>query len=215
MKAGVPVTDVTAGLCLCVGVIAALRARDVDGVGQRVSTSLLGAGLLQGIWEAGEYWADGTVPTRLGNVHRGFAPYQLIRAGLGTSFVIAANTDAMFADAARAFGRPAWLLDDAFRTNSARLANRDSLASEIEEVARSLPAAEWVARLTRVRVPACEVLDYRRALEHAQALAIGMVVDSTDESGEALRILGNPLLLSRTPVTYRAAAPELGDTPPM
>ena len=143
-KTGPPVTDVAAGIYLAYGVLAALLARGRDGLGQRVDTSLLEAGLSFGIWEAAELWSTGDVPGRLGNVHRSFAPYQVIRAGGDTRFVLAANTDRMFEVLSEVLGAPELVSDERFVTNAARVDNRDALIATIENRTIAAPATRWV-----------------------------------------------------------------------
>ncbi|SCG77925.1 CaiB/BaiF CoA transferase family protein [Micromonospora inositola] len=210
-KIGVPVSDIASALYLTIGVLAALRARDECGHGQRVSCSLLAAGVSLGVWEASHLWATGEVPGRLGNAHRALAPYEAVRASDGW-FVIAANTDAMFRRAATAFGREEWLDDPRFATNATRLAHRDALSRELRSAASAGPADLWVRLLREAGVPAGELLDVAQALDHPQVTANGMVAHVTDErTGRSTKVLGNPLRLSHTPVSYRRSAPGVGE----
>jgi crotonobetainyl-CoA:carnitine CoA-transferase CaiB-like acyl-CoA transferase len=203
-KAGVPVTDVGAALYAALGIMAALRARDRCGHGQHVDCALLDVGISYGVWEAAEVWATGEPPARFGTDHRALAPYRRLGTRDGY-FVIAANSDELFAAAAAALGHPEWSRDPRFATNRVRLENRAELARTIESVTRGLPGAEVVRRLVAAGVPAGEVLDHRDALSHEQAVARGMV-----PSLAGAPVLGSPLRLSHTPVTYRSPAPPLG-----
>jgi len=54
MKAGVPLTDLAAGLFALVGILAAVQARHHTGTGQHVDTSLVEAGVALSVWEATE-----------------------------------------------------------------------------------------------------------------------------------------------------------------
>src|SRR5713101_2413778 len=79
VKAGVPLTDLGAGLFALTGILAALHARHRTGQGQRIDTSLVDAGVALSVWEATEYFAGTGVPAALGSAHRMNAPYQAIR----------------------------------------------------------------------------------------------------------------------------------------
>ena len=57
VKAGVPLTDLGAGLFALVGILAALEHRHRTGVGQQVDTSLVDAGVALSVWEATEYFS--------------------------------------------------------------------------------------------------------------------------------------------------------------
>src|ERR1051326_2876309 len=78
VKAGIPVTDLGAGLFALVGILAALEHRHRSGAGQLIDTSLIDAGVALSVWEATEYFAGLGIPAALGSAHRMFAPYQAI-----------------------------------------------------------------------------------------------------------------------------------------
>src|SRR3974390_3016928 len=59
MKAGSPVTDITAGILACVGILAALYSRQATGKGQLVDTSLFEAGIMQTYWQSAICFATG------------------------------------------------------------------------------------------------------------------------------------------------------------
>ena len=91
VKAGVPLTDLGAGLFALVGILAALQARQRTGAGQHIDTSLVDAGVALSVWEATEYFSGIGIPSALGSAHRMNAPYQAIRCADGYITIGAAN----------------------------------------------------------------------------------------------------------------------------
>ena len=91
VKAGVPLTDLSAGLFALVGILAAVEHRHRSGVGQMVDTSLVDAGVALSVWEATEYFAGIGLPKALGSAHRMIAPYQAMRCADGYITLGAAN----------------------------------------------------------------------------------------------------------------------------
>ena len=73
-SAGVPVSDLSAGLFCAIGIPSALHARARTGEGQRIDTSLFEGAFALSIWETAELWATGAVPQPLGSAHRISAP---------------------------------------------------------------------------------------------------------------------------------------------
>src|SRR5262249_48958440 len=67
VKAGVPLTDLGAGLFALVGILAALEARHRTGRGQHIDTSLVDAGVALSVWEATEDFAGLGVPQPQGS----------------------------------------------------------------------------------------------------------------------------------------------------
>ena len=133
VKAGVPLTDLGAGLFALGGILAALYHRTATGDGQQIDTSLVEAGLALSVWEATEYFATGQPPRPLGSAHRLSAPYQALRCSDGYITIGAAN-DRLFARLCQLLGHTEWIDDPAYGSNADRVKNHDTLATRIETV---------------------------------------------------------------------------------
>ena len=91
VKLGAPVTDITAGILACVGILAALHSRASSGQGQMVDTSLFEAGIIHTYWQSAIAFATGQAPGPMGTGHPLNAPYQAFPAADGWITVGAAN----------------------------------------------------------------------------------------------------------------------------
>src|SRR5947207_13213821 len=151
-KAGVPLTDLGAGLFALVGILAAVEHRHQTGVGQQVDTSLVDAGVALSVWEATEYFSGAGVPTALGSAHRMNAPYQAIRCAAGFITLGAAN-DRLFNRLAALVGHPEWLERREFATNASRVRNRKMLADAIEAITAGKPRQHWLDLLQANDIP--------------------------------------------------------------
>jgi formyl-CoA transferase len=209
-KAGVPLTDLAAGLFAAVGILAAVESRHTTGVGQYVDTSLVDAGVALSIWEATEYFAGLGVPAPLGSAHRMNAPYQAIRCRDGYITLGAAN-DRLFERLCEVMGHPEWATAPDFDGNAARVRNRDALAARIESITATRPCAEWLDVLNRADIPCGPINDYARALADPQILARDMVVETDHPTLGRQRALGSPIKMSGTPADARRRAPLLGE----
>jgi crotonobetainyl-CoA:carnitine CoA-transferase CaiB-like acyl-CoA transferase len=208
-KAGVPLTDIGAGLYCVIGILSALHVRSVTGCGQRIDTSLFEAGISYGVWEATEHWTSGRIPGPIGSAHRMTAPYQAVRAADG--FVtIGANGDGMWAAVTRVLGHPEWQADPRFATVSGRLERRAELIELIESVTRSRAAAKLIAELRAANVPAGPVNDYAEVLADPQTLARDMVLETTHPLAGLIRMIGPAWKMSGVEMAVRRPPPLLG-----
>ena len=210
VKAGVPLTDLGAGLFALIGVLAALHHRTTSGRGQHVDTSLVDAGLALSVWEVTDYFTSGQVPGPLGTAHRLTAPYQAFKCA-DRYITIGAANDRNFAKLARVLGHPEWINDARFSADHQRVANRHELAAMIEAVTEQQPSAFWIAELEQAGIPCGPILDYEDALTTPQAMAREMTVDVDHPTLGRLRTLGTPIKMSATPLNPRRRGPMLGE----
>ncbi len=210
VKAGVPLTDLGAGLFAVTGILAALHWRTTSGQGQHVDTSLFEAGLALSVWEATEYFSGGGVPGPLGSAHRMVAPYQAFRCADGFITIGAAN-DRTFARLCDVLSRAEWKTDERFATGDRRVACRGELAALIEEVTVTDTRAGWLARLEAAGVPCGPIRDYAEAFASPQAQARAMTVSVDHPVLGRLQSIGTPIKMSRTPLDPARRAPMLGE----
>jgi crotonobetainyl-CoA:carnitine CoA-transferase CaiB-like acyl-CoA transferase len=209
-KAGVPLTDLGAGLFALVGILAAVEHRHRTGVGQQIDTSLVDAGVALSVWEATEYFSGAGVPTALGSAHRMNAPYQAIRCADGFITLGAAN-DRLFRRLCDLLGHPEWLERPEFATNPARVANRSRLAGEIETITARESCRHWLALLDAHDIPCGPINDYASVFADPQVRARDMVVETDHPALGRTRVLGSPIKMSETPPDVGRRAPMLGE----
>ena len=210
MKAGLPVTDLGAGLFALSAILAALHYRTRTGRGQHINTSLLEAGVALSVWEATEYFASGQVPQPVGSAHRMSAPYQAIQCADGYITLAAAN-DRLFVRLCGLLGHPEWASSPDYRDDTHRVRNREALAQLIEAVTRQAPRAHWLQLFESHDVPCGPINDYAQVFTDPQVLARDMVVDTDHPSLGVVRTLGSPVKLSATPMRVGRRAPLHGE----
>src|SRR3954462_6538732 len=210
VKAGVPITDLGAGLFALVGILAALEYRHHTGVGQYIDTSLVDAGVALSVWEATEYFSGRGVPRPLGSAHRMNAPYQAIRCADGYITIGAAN-ERLFRRLSNVLGHGEWGDDEAFADNASRVANRQALAQRIEAITTTQPRAHWLALLEANDIPCGPINDYAQVFADPQVQAREMVIETDPPTLGHLRTLGSPIKLSATPADVSRRAPQLGE----
>lgn len=201
-KVGVALVDVITGLHAVVGILAALRARDEQGVGQKVELNLLSSTLSALVNQASAYLSAGVIPQALGNAHPSIAPYQVFEAK-DRKFIVAVGSDQQFVKFA-AVVKPELLADKRFATNQLRVQNLLQLNAELEPVFIKESADHWISALAKVKIPCGSINNIKEAFELAQSLGLNSIVEI-----EGIKSVANPISLSKTPVEYRVPPPKL------
>jgi crotonobetainyl-CoA:carnitine CoA-transferase CaiB-like acyl-CoA transferase len=209
-KVGVALVDVMAGLHAAIGILAALRHRDVTGQGQVVEVDLLSTTLFALANQASNWLTARVVPGRMANRHPSIAPYETFRAADG-SFVVAVGNDGQFATLCEVIGAAALAADERFATNAARVTHRDALAEALEARFTEAPVHDWLARLGVAGIPCGRVNDIPAAFAAARAFGLDPVAETPRADGPPVPTVADPIALSATPVTYRFAPPRLGE----
>ena len=209
VKLGAPVTDITAGILGCVGILAALHARESTGQGQMVDTSLFEAGIIHTYWQSAICFATGEAPGPMGTAHPLNAPYQAFPVADGWITVGAANQN-NWLRMLDVIGAPQLKDDPRFVTNAERMRNLPDLQAELTAFFKTRTSAEWLRRLEEAGVPAGPVLDVRQMQADPQALAREMVVETAHPTAGKVKSIGLPIKFSETPGSVTRSAPVLG-----
>lgn len=208
MKVGVGIADVMCGMYATVGILAALRHRDLTGEGQQIDLALVDAQVAWLINEGANYLTSGQVPRRRGNGHPNIVPYDVYETADG-HVILAVGNDSQFRRFCAFIGH-ADLADDArFATNPARLENRDALNAILRPAMVQHPTQMVISELEARKVPVGPVQSLDQVFDTDQVAARQMKIAMQAQPGE-VNLIGNPLNLSRTPVTYRHAPPVFG-----
>jgi formyl-CoA transferase/CoA:oxalate CoA-transferase len=206
----IAISDITAGMFAAIGILGALQARTRTGVGQQVEASLFDSALAMSVYEAAAVLGTGKRPERLGQAHRGAAPYQIFGTADGYITVGAAQ-DHFFPRLCDLLGMPGLPKEERFATVAARVANNIELVKILGESFAQRDSAHWLAVLEQVGIPAEPVLHYDEALAHPQAVARGVVAEVPGATRGLKRTLAPAVRLSGTPSAVRCAAPALDE----
>jgi crotonobetainyl-CoA:carnitine CoA-transferase CaiB-like acyl-CoA transferase len=209
MKAGVGIADLICGMYAATGILAAVTARQSSGMGQHIDLALMDAQVAMLVNQGVGFLTDGHVPPRRGNDHPTIVPYGTFPARDG-SVILAVGNDGQFARFAALAGAPGLATDARFATNASRVRNRDVLIPLIAALTAGRTAQDWLALCEAENVPAGPVNDLAQVFASPQVAARGMRIEMPLAMGETAALIGNPLKLSGTPVTYAKAPPALG-----
>lgn len=209
LKAGVGIADLICGMYAAVGILAAVVSRRETGVGQYIDLALMDAQVAMLANQGVGFLVNGQSPPRRGNDHPTIVPYGTFPASDGT-FILAIGNDAQFARFTALAGAPGLSTDPRFATNAARVSNRDVLIPLVGALTAGRTAQEWISLCAAQGIPAGPINDLAQVFASPQVASRKMTVAMTLASGEAVQVIGNPLKMSGTPVSYSKAPPVLG-----
>jgi formyl-CoA transferase len=208
-KAGVAIADLMTGMYSSVAVMAALWERNSSGEGQYIDMALLDT---QVAWLANQnlnYLISGEIPRRMGNAHPNLTPYDAYPTKDG-DVILATGNDRQYAKFCVAAGLPELVEDARFRDNAARVANRNALKALIAPVMKQRTSAQWIGLLEPLSIPCGPINRLDQVFADPQVIHRGMRVEIPHPVSETLPLVANPIKFSRTPLTYDAPPPLLG-----
>jgi CoA:oxalate CoA-transferase len=210
-RVGMSLGDISAGMFLTIGILAALNQRNSTGEAQKVDVSMLDCQIAMLENAITRYQVEGVSPKPLGNRHPTIAPFQAYKAS-DDYFVIAVGNDTLWQKFCHAILRPQFVCDPRFKTNALRSANVNLLEEELSKIFSTRTAAEWVKIIDEAGVPCSPINKVDKILENPQLIARNMLVELNDSHAGKIKIAGNPVKISSLPeCETRLPAPEIGE----
>jgi formyl-CoA transferase len=210
VRVGIPVADLSAGIFASIGILVALLEREESGKGQHISTSLLQAQIFMLDFQAARYLVQGEVPKQAGNNHPTSIPTGVFKTKDG--FINLAATGQKiwqrFCEAAEA---TELLEKPEYKSGAERSKNRDALNAEIESYIVRRTSAEWIERLNEAGVPCGPIYAVDQMFADPQVKHLGIAQSVTKKDKSKMYLVGQPVMLSRTPSRLVARPPELGE----
>lgn len=209
-KVGVAIADIMAGMYATTAVLAALNARAQSGVGQHIDVPLYDSQVAWLANQAMNFLVGGQVPARMGNAHPNLVPYQTFATSDG-ELMLAVGNDKQFAACAECIGEPELALDERFRENRDRIANRAALIAQLASIFAKRTTTEWLQALAAGGVPAGPINDIQEVLSGRYAKERDLVRYLTNSQGKDIPTVANPVAFGSTPVEYAKSPPLLGE----
>ncbi|MBK9132798.1 MAG: CoA transferase [Betaproteobacteria bacterium] len=212
VRVGVSIGDTLAALHGVIGVLMALRHREVQGgEGQVVDVALYESvfNVMESLLP--EYDAFGAVRGAAGSALPGIAPSNAYRCAGGAYVLVAGNGDSIFRRLMQAIGRDDLAADAGLVRNDQRAARVAEIDAAIEAWTSARPIDEVITKLEAAGVPVGRIYTVADIARDPQYLARGMVVQSADADGRPLKVPGIVPRLTATPGRLRTPAPRLGE----
>ena len=212
MKTGPSLADILAGQFAMSAILAALYHRDQHSCeGQYIDVSLLDSVIASMTHTVTDYLVSGNVPMRRGTEGNGGMPSRMYRCADQDIVVVAGNQE-QFRSLCTVLGCPEAVDTPGFETPMSRGINRKHLAEVMEPLFAKRQAAELLSALAQGNVPAGPINDLAQVFADPQVQARNMAVEVAHPNalGGVLRMVGNPVKYSATPVDEYRTPPTLG-----
>jgi crotonobetainyl-CoA:carnitine CoA-transferase CaiB-like acyl-CoA transferase len=208
-RIGVAFADVFTGVYSALAITAALNERERTGKGSHIDMALLDTMVSVLANQALFYLVSGEAPKRMGNAHATVVPYQTFPTTDGW-MLIACGNDGQFAKMMALLGDPDMAKDERYRTNAARVVNRDTLIPRLFELTKRLSKAELAEKFEAVGVPAGPINTLAEVFADPQVIARGLRVDRPHPAAKGGSIPG-----VRSPITIDGRRAAAGRAQPM
>jgi len=210
-KAGIPVSDLIAGMYAGLAINAALRHREVTGEGQFIDIGMLDttAAILSIV--GANYLATGVIPERIGNAHPNIVPYQSFPTADG-DIILAVGNDGQFERFCNFAECPELFTDKRFATNADRVKNRETLIPILRKIISHKPSKFWLEGLEANNVSCGPINRLDQVFNDPQIKARGMNLhmEHSATGTRGVDMVASPIKLSKTPPSYRFPPPMLG-----
>ena len=200
--------DKLTGIVAAQAITAALLSRTRTGEGQHIRLSMLDA-IIAFLWGSdmgSQTFVDSPFPQQ-----NAASFIDLIYETADGHISVAVQSNKEWAALSRAFDMPELLDDPRFTTPALRQENIDARLTLTQDVLRTRPADEWIARLEAEDVPCAPVLTRTDAINHPQVVANEIVVETLHHLAGSVRQARPAARFSATPTEHRRGGPALGE----
>lgn len=209
LRAGSSVIDIMGGVMGDVAILAALRARDHDGQGRKVVSTLFeSAAFLVAQHMAGEAASGKPVPPMPAR-ESAWGIYETFETKDERRLFIGITSDNHWRSFCELFGRGDLLADPRFTTNNDRVRNRAALREPVADIARRHDAVSLSAMLDRAGIPFSPVNTPSDLFTDPQVLAHAVHVRMP--SGQTVPLPPLPVSIDEQTPGLRMQPPAAGE----
>ncbi len=210
VRIGVAITDIGAGMWATIAILAALKARERDGAGQYLDISMMDGSVAWMTYVAGNYFATGKVPPKMGSAHPSIVPYQAFVASDGKSILIGGGNDRLFVGLCEGLGLSDLPKDPRYIGNENRVKNKGTLIPLLEERFREKPRDEWIKILEALGVPIAPVYTIDEIFADEQVRYRGLLIEMDHPELGKVKQIAPAIKMSSTPCVVESPPPLLG-----
>lgn len=209
-KVGTTLGDITAGMNLAIGILAALQSVHATGVGQKLEVALVDSVFAMVPFEFLLYGVTGKVPPRRGNHYNIWCPYGTFKAADGY-YQLGVGTEKHFQLLCDVMGFPELPQDPRFNSHITRMANKAELYPIIDTWAARFTVRQVEAMLNDAGVPCSAVYDLADIAADPHFTQRDMIKTMDHPQIGQFSYVNMPVRFFGTPLVEPQAAGALGE----
>jgi crotonobetainyl-CoA:carnitine CoA-transferase CaiB-like acyl-CoA transferase len=209
LRAGASVNDIMGGMFGAIGILAALREREMTGKGKLIQSGLFETAAFLVSTHMLQQAITGKSPPPMPAGQRSWGVYDVFTSSDGISIFIGVVTERQWQIFTDAMGEPA-LLDAAYATNNARSAARETLIPLVQSFVGKRPVAELEALCERAGLPFARINTPGDLYEDPHLRASGGLLPLTLPDGRPTSVPALPLQFGDERLTVRRDLPQPG-----
>ena len=210
LRAGASVVDIMTGMNGVIGILLALRERELSGRGQLVKSTLYETAVfLVGQHMAYAAMSGESVPPMPARVSAWGIYHQFDVAG-GERVFIGVTSDKQWDRFCAAFGRGDWLEDERIATNNGRVEQQPWLLPTIQEMVGKMSKEDVLARCEEANLPFSPIARPEDLFEDAQLNESGSLLETTLPNGRKTKLPKVAIRLGEEDFDIRSDPPEIG-----
>ena len=210
-RSGNAMGDILGGMNLVIGVLLAVHARELTGVGQRIDVSLVDSVVASLENAYVRYFKSGEIPKRTGNAYASIAPYDTYQAKDGMVILACGNQKLYEKFCKEVLDMPWMITDERFLTVPLRVKNNKIQKAYIEEWSTQYTVNEIVDKMLSQGIPAAPLYDVKQITEDEHIANVReMFVEVEHPVIGRSKVNGNPVKLMDMMPRINCPAPTLG-----
>lgn len=210
-RCGNAMGDILGGMNLVIGVLMAVNARTMTGVGQRIDVSLVDSVVASLENAYIRYFDSGELPVRNGNAYASIAPYDTYQAKDGMVVIGCGNQKLYEKFCNEVIEMPWMITDERFLTVPLRVKNNEIQKKYIEEWSTQYTVDEIVDKMLAKGIPAGPIYNVKQITEDEHiAKEREMFVEIDHPVIGKMKVNGNPVKLMDMMPQISCPAPTLG-----
>ncbi|WP_118183600.1 CaiB/BaiF CoA transferase family protein [Paraburkholderia phosphatilytica] len=211
LRAGTSVNDIMGGMFGAIGVLAALRERDVTGRGQEVQSALFENCVFLSAQHMQQYAMTHEPPPPMPSRVSAWSVYDVFTLADGEQLFIGAVSDRQFVTLCDVLARPDLAAEPKFADNALRVAVRPELLASLGDILKDHRVDELAPKLEAAGIPYAPIVRPDQLFDDPHLKQSGGLAPMQTDDGETTEVVLLPLLMGGRRPGVRQALAKVGE----